>query len=174
MRLLPAVGMKFFQDVLELEPGDRWQDELWCHIDESDVMFLFWSTAARDSEWVEKEWRYALEHKGDGYIRPIIIEGPPPVPPPPELSHLHFDDRVAYFLRASESAASSARQPAEPRGADEARQRGVAYVERMRSKGRSDAEIGASLRKAGWSEGQIVSLLAFVSQEGLGNIPNTG
>jgi hypothetical protein len=101
VRLLPAAGIRFFQDLLDLEPGDRWQEVLCSHIDESDVMLLFWSTAAKASDWVEREWRYALDHKGDDYIRPVIIEGPPPVPPPPELSHLHFDDRVAYFLRAT-------------------------------------------------------------------------
>ncbi len=101
VRMLSPAGIEFWQDVLSLEPADRWEEEMWRHIDESDVMFLFWSTAARESEWVQKEWHYALEHKGDDYIRPVIIEGPPPVPPPRELSHLHFDDKVCYFLKAT-------------------------------------------------------------------------
>lgn len=35
---------------------------------------------------------------------PVIVEGPPPVPPPPELAHLHFNDPLIYFrepLRSS-------------------------------------------------------------------------
>ena len=46
-------------------PGDRWARKLYLHIDESDVMFLFWSTAAKKSKGVEEEWRYALRVKGD-------------------------------------------------------------------------------------------------------------
>ncbi len=73
VQMLTAVGIKFFQDVLDLDPGDRWSRKLYLHIDESDVMFLFWSTHAKKSEWVEREWRYCLDRKGDDFIRPVII-----------------------------------------------------------------------------------------------------
>lgn len=99
VQMLPAVGIHYFQDVMDLEPGDRWAKELFRHIDESDVMFLFWSSAARASDGVRKEWKYALEKKGDDFIRPVIIEGPPHPAPPQELEHLHFDDKVLYFIR---------------------------------------------------------------------------
>lgn len=102
LRVLPAAGVQYFQDLPDLRPGDAWETELFRRIDESDVMFLLWSTAARQSEWVEKERRYALAHKRDDFIRPVIIEGPPPVSPPPELSHLHFNDRVLYCMHASQ------------------------------------------------------------------------
>jgi hypothetical protein len=85
--------------VLDFDPGDRWAQKLFRHIDESDVMFLFWSSAARDSKWVRKEWQYGLKKKGDDYIRPVIIEGPPPPEPPRELKHLHFADRLLYFIK---------------------------------------------------------------------------
>jgi len=100
--MLPAVGIRYFQDVLDLDPGDRWAHELFRHIDESDVMFLFWSSAAKASEWVTREWQYGLERKGDAYIRPVVIEGPPPPEPPPQLKHLHFGDRALYFIRATD------------------------------------------------------------------------
>ena len=53
-----------------------------------------------------KEVGYALERKrGDEFappeIIPIILEGPPIVPPPPELEHLHFNDRLLYFMSGS-------------------------------------------------------------------------
>lgn len=98
VQMLQAVGIRYFQDVLDLEPGDHWMQELSHRIDESDVMFLFWSSAARNSVWVRKEWQYGLETKGEDFIRPVIIEGPPPPEPPKELQHLHFSDRVLYFL----------------------------------------------------------------------------
>ncbi len=65
------------------------------------VLFLFWSTAAKESEWVSREWRYGLERKGEDFIHPVILEGPPPPEPPPELAHLHFADRMLYFIKAS-------------------------------------------------------------------------
>ncbi len=99
VQMLAAVGIQFFQDVLNLDPGQRWEQELYRHIDDSDVMFLFWSNRAKESPWVAREWQYAREKKGEDFIRPVIIEGPPIVPPPSELSHLHFNDRVLYFLK---------------------------------------------------------------------------
>lgn len=103
-QMLDRVGIEFFQDVLTLEPGQRWERELYRHIDDCDLFLLFWSTAAKQSPWVLKEVTYAIERKrGDDLappeILPVIIEGPPLVPPPAELQHLHFDDRVLYFMR---------------------------------------------------------------------------
>jgi hypothetical protein len=62
----------------------------------------FWSSAAKESSWVHKELCYALgRKKGDDAappeIRPVILEGPPVVPPPPELAHMHFNDYLIYF-----------------------------------------------------------------------------
>ena len=117
VQMLSAVGIRYFQDVLDLDPGDRWARELFLHIDESDVMFLMWSSAAQESEWVRKEWMYGLEKKGDEYIRPVIIEGPPSPAPPPELRHLHFSDRVLYFMHpgARQREQSAAPLPPAPR-----------------------------------------------------------
>jgi hypothetical protein len=103
---LAATGIEVFQDVLNLEPGDRWEKELYRHIDECDLFLLFWSTAAKESKWVLKEVLYALERQGeDGLhspeIIPVIIEGPPPVSPPDELQHLHFNDKLLYLIAMS-------------------------------------------------------------------------
>ena len=102
--MLARTSISFFQDLLTLDPGERWEKALYRHIDASDVFFLFWSTSAKNSEWVMKEVRYALERKNldenaPPEIVPIVIEGPPPVPPPPELEHLHFNDTFIYFIR---------------------------------------------------------------------------
>ena len=100
---LAASGIEVFQDVLNLEPGDRWEQKLYRNIDECDLFLLFWSTAAKESKWVLKEALYALERQGkDGLnppeIIPVIIEGPPPVSPPAELQHLHFNDKLLYLI----------------------------------------------------------------------------
>jgi hypothetical protein len=105
VQMLPRLSVRFFQDLLKLEPGDRWAKKLYTHIDKSDVFFLFWSSAAKRSEWVMKEVKYAITRQaGDEFappeIVPIIIEGPPPVPPPRALRHLHFNDPFVYFIAA--------------------------------------------------------------------------
>ncbi|MBT6143774.1 MAG: toll/interleukin-1 receptor domain-containing protein, partial [Gemmatimonadetes bacterium] len=102
MQVVRKVGLEVFQDVVDLDPGDRWERELYKHIDESDLFLLFWSGPASESEWVMREINYALERQGDGdepgppEILPIIIEEPIPAPPA-KLQHLHFTDRLLYL-----------------------------------------------------------------------------
>ncbi|MBU1676815.1 TIR domain-containing protein, partial [bacterium] len=82
VQMLRMMRIDFFQDVLSLAPGARWKQGLYYHIDECDLFLLFWSHAAKQSEWVQKEIDYALRLKGgDDYappeIQPVLIEGPP-------------------------------------------------------------------------------------------------
>lgn len=103
VQMLQLAGTEFFQDLLSLEPGERWERALYKEIDQSDVFYLFWSNAAKRSEWVMKEVQYAINRKNNDdsaapAIVPVIIEGPPPVAPPPELSHLHFNHHIIYFM----------------------------------------------------------------------------
>jgi hypothetical protein len=103
VQMLRQVGIDFFQDLLDLEPGVRWEQQLYRHIDDSDLFLLFWSSSARQSNWVMEELRYALQRKGTNElaapeIQPVVIEGPPPTPPPNELAHLHFNDYFLYFI----------------------------------------------------------------------------
>jgi len=104
VQMLARLRIRFFQDILGLDPGVRWQKELYRHIDRSDLFLLFWSTPARESKWVLEEVRYALKRKGDDdlappEILPIVLEGPPPPPAPDELAHLHFNDYLLYLLQ---------------------------------------------------------------------------
>jgi hypothetical protein len=104
VQVLDAAHIPYFQDLLHLDPGERWARELYRQIDRCDLFLLFWSSHAKASEWVMKEVNYAITlQAGDPDappdIHPIIIEGPPPVPPPPELAHLHFNDRLIYFMQ---------------------------------------------------------------------------
>jgi hypothetical protein len=101
VQALRAVGIKVFQDLLSLDPGERWEKELYRRIEARDGFLLFWSSAAKASDWVEREWRYALQTRGDEVIVPIPIEGPPVPDPPAELRQLHFNDRLLYFMNAS-------------------------------------------------------------------------
>src|SRR3990172_3970234 len=80
VQTLQRLGIRYFHDLLYLEPRDRWDQKLHMYIDHCDLFLLFWSGAARDSEWVRKEFNHALSRKGeDGsalpQIRPLLMEG---------------------------------------------------------------------------------------------------
>jgi len=104
VQMLARCHISFFQDILSLEPGERWERKLYEHIDHCDVFMLFWSTASKESKWVRQEVEYAVKRKETGdsappEIVPILLEGPPIPLPPPELSHIHFNDRLLYYMQ---------------------------------------------------------------------------
>jgi uncharacterized protein YjbI with pentapeptide repeats len=108
VQMLRVARIRYFQDVLKLEPGDRWERKLYHHIDRSDLFLLFWSTRAKESEWVLKEVRYAIKRKvGDDSappdVIPVIMESSPVPVPPPDLAHLHFNDYLIYFNKPEDS-----------------------------------------------------------------------
>jgi hypothetical protein len=113
VQALSAARIKIFHDILELNPGDRWAQVLYKHIETCDAFFLFWSKAAKASEWVLREALYARDRQSGKddtppEIIPIIIEGPPPVKPPPELNFLHFNDKFIYLRKGVEVEAAKA------------------------------------------------------------------
>jgi len=108
VQMLRVARIRYFQDVLKLEPGDRWERKLYRHIDRSDLFLLFWSTNAKESKWVLEEVRYAIKRKGGNDLAPpdvipVIIEGPPVPHPPEDLAYLHFNDYLLYFMLPPEA-----------------------------------------------------------------------
>jgi TIR domain len=107
-KMLRAQKIDFFQDILSLEPGERWEKQLYKEIAQCDAFYLFWSSHAKVSKWVIKEAMLALQHQKDSideipYFSPIIIEGPPIPEPPPELSEVHFNDPLQHMVFAEEA-----------------------------------------------------------------------
>jgi hypothetical protein len=103
VQVMSSMRLNFFQDLLTLEPGDDWEKTIYQYLDKSDAVFLFWSSNAKRSEWVEKELRYVLSRKESAPdIVPIIIEAPPPLPPPDYLKSLHFNDKIMYLIEVEE------------------------------------------------------------------------
>jgi hypothetical protein len=101
VQMLEVLKTKFFQDILSLEPGDRWEKKLYENIDRCDLFLLFWSQAAKDSQWVLKEAEYALAHQqknpgSEPDLVPVVLEQN--VLPPPNLSAFHFNDRISYLI----------------------------------------------------------------------------
>jgi HEAT repeat protein len=92
--------LDIFVDVLSLRSGDYWETRLRGEIRTRDIFYLFWSIAARRSEWVQREWHMALEEKGLDYIDPVPLDPPDEAPPPPELAALHFNDKFLALSAA--------------------------------------------------------------------------
>src|SRR5690606_29235346 len=75
-RAYKALGFDFLRDVHTIKSGQDWNEELYEMIETADIFQLFWSSSAASSEWVEKEWRYALSLERDerNFIRPVYWE----------------------------------------------------------------------------------------------------
>jgi len=112
-QLLGVLGMNYFQDVLSLSPGDRWERKLYAEIDKCDLFLLFWSRSARNSKWVIMEAEYALkrarekQRSGEIEIVPVLLEGPPAPVPPLSLSEIHFNDPIRHVIFAEETLAKT-------------------------------------------------------------------
>lgn len=92
--------LDLFFDVESLRSGEEWEPVLLKEIEKRDILYLFWSNHARESQWVEREWHIALAQKGPDGIEPIAIEPPSVCPPPEELKQKHFNDRMLYIMNA--------------------------------------------------------------------------
>jgi hypothetical protein len=98
LTVMPALVV--FLDVASLRSGQQWARRILEEVPTRDVSSLFWSDAARRSEWVERAWRCALEERGIESIDPVPLVSPAPAPPPAELvAHLHFNDWMLAFAR---------------------------------------------------------------------------
>ncbi len=91
--------MDIFLDVDKLRSGENWETILREEIEKRDVLYLFWSKNAQASEWVDKEWRYALALKGLDAIEPIPLVQAADCPPPEELKSKHFNDRALFYKK---------------------------------------------------------------------------
>lgn len=82
--LLRAGGVKVFIDTRDIPFGDRWQEALRKALERCERVLVFWSLAARGSDWVEREWRTALSL--GKRIVPMLLDA---TPLPSELQPLH-------------------------------------------------------------------------------------
>jgi hypothetical protein len=90
-----STGDEFLRDVTHLRAGEVWEPRLEELIKEADVFQLFWSSNSMRSEFVRREWEYALSLNRRNFIRPIYWEMPLPEDkkaglPPQSLSKIDF------------------------------------------------------------------------------------
>jgi hypothetical protein len=108
-----ALGDRYLLDVTDIRAGERWEPRIEELIAQADVFQLFWSWNSIGSEYVQREWRHALNLGRENFVRPVYWEDPLPAAPernlpPSELSALHFQ-RVRLAEAASPPAAAPMR-----------------------------------------------------------------
>jgi len=99
-----APQLEVFLDVLRLRSGEDWAKRLCEVIPEHDVFYLFWSSHAKQSIWVKREWRCTLRARGLDFIDPVPLVSPEDVPPPRALASKHFNDWTLAFKRGERQA----------------------------------------------------------------------
>jgi hypothetical protein len=102
--LVSIAGIDVFMDVTHLRAGERWRPTLRSEIENREVFILFWSRSASASDWVDWEWRTALQQKGFDGIRVRPLEPATLAPPPLELAELNFGDLYSSLQRRAETA----------------------------------------------------------------------
>ena len=112
-KMQAALGDRYLRDVTDLRSGEKWSERLEDMIRQADLFQLFWSSNSMQSQYVRKEWEYALNLGRLNFVRPTYWEDPFPEDfllqlPPDELRKLHFQriPDVHQQQRADEYAAS--------------------------------------------------------------------
>lgn len=96
---IEAIGGDVFVDCLDISEGELWETQIRRQVQARDGFLLFWSKAARDSKWVDREWRHRLRHRGIASITPNALEPPQACPPPRLLGKLQFGSRFLEVTR---------------------------------------------------------------------------
>lgn len=85
---LVAPEMDVFLDAPRLRSSERWRERIEREAGRRERLFLFWSSAAAESPWVDFEWRLMLRRGGLGAIDAVLLEPPGLAPLPLELADL--------------------------------------------------------------------------------------
>jgi hypothetical protein len=92
-----ALGETLIADADVLVAGENWDVALRRAIESADVFQLFWSRNAAQSQFVAREWQFALSLGRERFIRPVYWEKPL-APIPPELASIHFQYVEPHLL----------------------------------------------------------------------------
>ena len=74
-RLTAAFGDRYLRDVHTLRAGEEWWPGLEEMIRQADIFQLFWSSHSMRSDFVRKEWEYALRLGREHFVRPTFLGG---------------------------------------------------------------------------------------------------
>jgi serine/threonine protein kinase len=91
-------GLRVYVDSVALRSATYWEPDLHARIDAADVFYLFWCRHAMASDWVSREWRWALKSKGLDFIDPVPLESREQASPPVELMAKDFNGPLLPFM----------------------------------------------------------------------------
>jgi serine/threonine protein kinase len=91
-------GLRVYVDSVALRSATYWEADLRASIDAADVFYLFWCRHAMASDWVSREWRWALRSKGLDFIHPVPLESREQAPPPVELMAKDFNGPLLPYM----------------------------------------------------------------------------
>jgi hypothetical protein len=97
LQRMRMAGVDFDESALEQDPRKRWETHLHRSLEVADAILLFWSTNARNDQWLVKECAYAIDIKGQQSVIPVILEGESTEDIPRELSLVHFNEMTSYL-----------------------------------------------------------------------------
>jgi hypothetical protein len=92
-----------FQDIGDIQPGERWRTKIARGLAESHLVVVFWCDHANQSDEVSKEWKAAIEQEKD--LLPLLLDS---TPLPPELGEFQWIDFRGTVGPHHSSIASSA------------------------------------------------------------------
>lgn len=81
VRLIRMTGAPVFLDVDSIPTGESWRETIHAAILNANLVAVFWTESASQSQEVQHEWQLALELKKP--IVPVVMDGPAL---PPELA----------------------------------------------------------------------------------------
>jgi hypothetical protein len=76
-----------FQDIDDIQPGERWRSKIARGLAESHLVVVFWCDHANQSDEVSKEWKAAIEQEKD--LLPLLLDS---TPRPAELGEFQWID----------------------------------------------------------------------------------
>lgn len=83
---LVAPDLEVYLDAPDLRHDDHWRERIERRLARNERLFLFWSSAAAESPWVDFEWRTTMRRRGPSVIDVVLLEPPRVAPLPPELA----------------------------------------------------------------------------------------
>lgn len=97
LKKLRMAGIEIDSSLVEKDPKERWEQELYKSMIKDDAVLLFWSSNAGNDQWVVRECVYAMDMKGKHSIIPVIVNGEPLDEVPSELLEILSNENSPYL-----------------------------------------------------------------------------
>src|SRR5689334_24908270 len=94
--LLRGAGVEVFFAPESIDFGLPWEDMIWKTLDEAQRVLVFWSARAAESEWVKREYTFALQKRCT--VVPIPIDN---TPLPTELARIQQLTSFRHLLKVA-------------------------------------------------------------------------